>query len=116
MTYREKIAIVSEGSGTSRTSYTGRGGGGGRGGQAKLWGGRGGGGGRFGRASSAGDMSHILFRGSAGGVEGRLPREVRSFPAERDRNNDTVTGWARGPRMIVLGFASRRAKGWGRGR
>lgn len=80
--YRENIGIISEGSGTSRASPQGKGKApGGRGAQGKLWGGRGGGGGRFGRpkASSAGAMSHILFRGSKGGVEGRLPREVRPF-------------------------------------
>ncbi|CAM9161018.1 unnamed protein product, partial [Scytosiphon promiscuus] len=79
--YREKIDIVSEGSGTSRSSPQAKGkGGGGRGSQAKLWSrGGGGGGGRFGRPK-AGAMSHILFRG-AGGVEGRLPREVCTFLA-----------------------------------
>lgn len=91
MHYRENITIISEGSGSSSRSSPpahgkvnkGRGAGRGGGGQAKLWAGRGGGrggggGGRFGRpkASSAGAMSNILFRGSTGRVEGRLPREV----------------------------------------
>ncbi|CAN0492859.1 unnamed protein product, partial [Ectocarpus sp. 12 AP-2014] len=98
MKYREKITIISEGSGSSLHSSPpaqgkgnkGRGAGNGGGAQAKLWAGRGagrggggGGGGRFGRpkASSAGAMSNILFRGSTGRVEGRLPREVCAFLA-----------------------------------
>ncbi|CAM9826592.1 unnamed protein product, partial [Ectocarpus sp. 6 AP-2014] len=98
MKYREKITIISEGSGSSSRSSPpaqgkgnkGRGAGKGGGAQAKLWAGRGagrggggGGDGRFGKpkASSAGAMSNILFRGSTGRVEGRLPREVCAFLA-----------------------------------
>lgn len=95
MAYREEVAIVNEGAGRSASprpfskggtdSYgkkKGKGGGGSSSGQGKRGKGGGagaaGGGRQFGRAkaSSAGDMSNILFRGLKGGVEGRLPREV----------------------------------------
>lgn len=86
MAFREHVAIISEGGGSRLSPFPKLGAADskkkGRGVQGKRGtGGNGGSGasrqtGRL-KASSPGAMSHILFRGSKGGVEGRLPGEVK---------------------------------------
>lgn len=80
MAYREPVAIVHSSAGIGGTDAKKNG----RGKTAAAQNKRGrssgtsgsGAGGQFRRPSSAGVMSHILFRGTLGGVEGRLPGEV----------------------------------------
>lgn len=116
MAFREHIAIVSEGSGSRPSKSVNDSKKKSKGTQGKR--GKGTGGSsttkQVGRPkSSAGAMSHILFRGSVGGVEGRLPGEVRyESSAALGRTNISIAAlfidldFARDGAICVLMYAA----------